>query len=70
MLSKYTQPIIIGKAITIADNKKGKNAPSLITLTKRRGIQPTGEVFLIMKLIVNSAVKRIVLNVNLSFYCK
>jgi hypothetical protein len=40
--------------------KKGRKAPSLNTLMKRRGIQPIGEVFLIMNWIDTRPVKIIV----------
>lgn len=58
---------IIGRATNTALKRNGNNEPSLKTLIARRGIQPTGEVFLIMKEIVMRAVKMIVFIVNLFF---
>jgi len=39
---------IIGTATNIADTKKGMKALSLNTLINNKGIQPIGEVFLII----------------------
>jgi len=61
------QPKRIGSATKMPLIKNGSNEPSLITLIARSGSQPTGDVFLIMKAKVMSAVKTTVLNVNLFF---
>jgi hypothetical protein len=68
MLSRYTQSKVNGKKTKIPEIKKGTNAPSLMTFTNNKGIHPTGEVFLIMKPIVNKAVKITVLALN-EFFC-
>ncbi len=43
--------------VHISSIEKGKNAPSLNTLMKSKGIHPIGEVFLIMNWIETSPVK-------------
>lgn len=58
---------IIGRATHTPLIRKGSKEPSLKTLIARRGIHPTGDVFLIMKEIVIRAVNMTVFIVNLFF---
>jgi len=66
-VSIHTQPNKIGPATNIPLNTNGIKDPSLRTFIARSGIQPTGDVFLIINANDIKAVNTIVLNVNRFF---